>query len=841
MTQRLPIPGSDDGNWGDILNAFLEVAHNSDGTLVPSAVTAAGAGSYSKPSGGIPSSDMTTAVQTAITSAGTAIQTVNTISPNGSGALTLTAANVGALTQSAADARYPQSGAYVPLVSGLVPYGDLPVGSTGGTVAAGNDSGLVVARALTSSSPSETTPIIGAPGSFSLRDIVSCQDEAFGVVPDFFEDGGSITISGGSLTQGTYSHTPPASLKAGATLIIAGQPTPLIVQSVNGTTITFTTSASGAVTSALMAWGTDNTAAFNLFFLYLLTNQKIGLIPSGKYLITNTVGIPDSGVGYAGLTVISGGASYGTARVADMPNYYGASLIWGGSANGIMMEFNRVGCVHWIGGITLVGRPQSDPSGVFTPFGNMPAVGYHLAQNGTPQTGTGYNLFDDLYVEQCDIGVQFGTSSTDNNCDTTRFNRLVVNRCNLAVCAVGSQQMAYTVGFAHFITVGRGWISPGSGDVDIQQLNLSGCTPNSNRTDSGASAASGASIITDISCLASDFGRPISGTNIPTGTYVGQVTPGVSFAIVTAAGTSTAAVTTGTVSGVTFGQVFTGFESHGNVNSSNSHIGLMRVENGTYSTVYVGGNAMLNIDSYEETETPAANLNHFYVDGGSNVGGCLRISQLLLWSLNPSPSSTNSSFVIGGIAQKSGQLIIDVAVLGGAGNLTNDLIYYFFAGGNAVVDVQIRVLRDAAGNTYNPVNTKLQRGKVYLYGQTTNATAAVFLVHAGMPTSCSYGRTPRIPKGYSIILVTIIGDRGDGTFTTFQRLVTSYRTSGAATVSVTTPSNWTDSVQGTDQISTLTIDATTQLLDIQMEGTASKTINWQATLDMQAWTAAVDL
>jgi hypothetical protein len=30
---RLPIPGSDDGTWGDILNAFLSVEHNSDGTL----------------------------------------------------------------------------------------------------------------------------------------------------------------------------------------------------------------------------------------------------------------------------------------------------------------------------------------------------------------------------------------------------------------------------------------------------------------------------------------------------------------------------------------------------------------------------------------------------------------------------------------------------------------------------------------------------------------------------------------------------------------------------------------------------------------------------------------
>lgn len=30
---RLPTPGGDDGTWGDILNEFLEVSHNDDGTL----------------------------------------------------------------------------------------------------------------------------------------------------------------------------------------------------------------------------------------------------------------------------------------------------------------------------------------------------------------------------------------------------------------------------------------------------------------------------------------------------------------------------------------------------------------------------------------------------------------------------------------------------------------------------------------------------------------------------------------------------------------------------------------------------------------------------------------
>lgn len=29
---RLPTPGGDDGNWGTVLNEFLEVAHNTDGS-----------------------------------------------------------------------------------------------------------------------------------------------------------------------------------------------------------------------------------------------------------------------------------------------------------------------------------------------------------------------------------------------------------------------------------------------------------------------------------------------------------------------------------------------------------------------------------------------------------------------------------------------------------------------------------------------------------------------------------------------------------------------------------------------------------------------------------------
>jgi hypothetical protein len=39
MTPRLPIPGADSDTWGEILNDFLSVSHDTDGTVKPEAVT----------------------------------------------------------------------------------------------------------------------------------------------------------------------------------------------------------------------------------------------------------------------------------------------------------------------------------------------------------------------------------------------------------------------------------------------------------------------------------------------------------------------------------------------------------------------------------------------------------------------------------------------------------------------------------------------------------------------------------------------------------------------------------------------------------------------------------
>jgi len=39
---RLPTPGGDDGDWGTILNVFLEVSHDENGLLLTSAISSAG-------------------------------------------------------------------------------------------------------------------------------------------------------------------------------------------------------------------------------------------------------------------------------------------------------------------------------------------------------------------------------------------------------------------------------------------------------------------------------------------------------------------------------------------------------------------------------------------------------------------------------------------------------------------------------------------------------------------------------------------------------------------------------------------------------------------------------
>jgi hypothetical protein len=108
---RLPVPGADDGTWGNVLNDFLSASHNAGGDLKPAAVTAAGA-----------------------------VMTVNGKSPT-SGAVTLTASDVGAATQT------PQAAAVVISKNGANAVATRT--SDGTSLYSGTDGGAALSAAIT--------------------------------------------------------------------------------------------------------------------------------------------------------------------------------------------------------------------------------------------------------------------------------------------------------------------------------------------------------------------------------------------------------------------------------------------------------------------------------------------------------------------------------------------------------------------------------------------------------------------------------------------------------------------------------------------------------------------
>ncbi|MEJ0072486.1 MAG: hypothetical protein WDN27_00085 [Candidatus Saccharibacteria bacterium] len=110
--QRLPVPGSDNGTWGDILNGFLSQSHNGDGTLQDGIITDANISG----SAAISKAKLASAVQTSLATADSSVQQVNGKSPT-SGAVTLAAGDVGAAPLPSGTATNGQ----VPVVTGTSP------------------------------------------------------------------------------------------------------------------------------------------------------------------------------------------------------------------------------------------------------------------------------------------------------------------------------------------------------------------------------------------------------------------------------------------------------------------------------------------------------------------------------------------------------------------------------------------------------------------------------------------------------------------------------------------------------------------------------------------------
>lgn len=265
-----------------------------------------------------------------------------------------------------------------------------------------------------------TSALLQVVSGASSRTLYDKLTEAVSVKDRGAKGDGNI-VRDGAIANGTPTLTSASALFAsgdvGKTIIVsaAGVAGASLVTTiaayVSATEVTLTDNASSDSAAALVAWGTDDTDAFNNWFATVpaTTDPNASpalLIPSGTYLITDTLAPPNSASGYSVI---------GQGRAASR-------LVWAGTSGKDVLTLTNARHVH-LADFGIWGHSISS---------HRPACGIRIRKlaGQVGSAATGANMLENLFLGGYDADAMTGgiivSGVPDTNNDQNNFRAVYV-------------------------------------------------------------------------------------------------------------------------------------------------------------------------------------------------------------------------------------------------------------------------------------------------------------------------------------------------------------------------------------------------------------------------------
>lgn len=280
----------------------------------------------------------------------------------------------------------------------------------------------------------------------------------------------------------------------------------------------------------------------------------------------------------------------------------------------------------------------------------------------------------------------------------------------------------------------------------------------------------------------------------------------------------------GTASGDPFADTYC-VDLDSGVNGYSFKIALMRIEGDTVRAVAVrSADTHLQIGMFTEANNASTDKAIFLVRGTLQINGGRILSQKFTGEATFSMENDVNS--------RAPRLVLSEVALPSTASGFPSWASLFSIDPNCVMDVSLVGARwEQEQIAFQDRHSRLERGPVLIGGPTTDAVTATRLDPmfrlGGTAWVYSYG--PRLPKGLSVVQMTLTGERADtASASVFRRIYTLFRNNDGTCTVLNTETLGVDQVQGTDQLFFFGVTPTFFTLDLQVKGTAAVTVDWRA-------------